>query len=442
MSEAVIESRRALRQWLSRLESLHPKEIELGLERVKQVADRLKLTEFGAAFGTHVVTVSGTNGKGSSIAALEAIYVDAGYKVGAYTSPHLMYYNERIRINGKTISDKALLASFEAVDAARQGISLTYFEFGTLAALYLFKHFKAQGCEKSTPLDIILLEVGLGGRLDAVNIVDADVALITSIGVDHQDWLGETREEIGFEKAGIMRQGQGVVIGESHVPNTVLAHAKKLGLAPFLQGQHFGVDSEKADQSWDWFGLDKARNKLLMRSLPSGGLLLANLAGVLQVCQLIPLGVSRENLERGLSARVAGRQECIEGEPVHVFDVAHNADALKELARYLSLNPIPGDTYAVFGMLADKRVMDILQPLSTHVDHWITCALPVKRTIHQTALAQMIMRLKLKLSGSFSSPGEAYQHALSLASGRDRILVFGSFYTVSAVKQAMLSQRY
>ena len=438
----MIESRRALSQWLLWLESLHPTEIELGLERIRQVADRLKLIGFGSVFGTHVVTVSGTNGKGSSIAALEAIYVDAGYKVGAYTSPHLVHYNERIRINGKTVSDKALLESFEVVDAARQGISLTYFEFGTLAALYLFKHFKTEKCEKSTPLDIILLEVGLGGRLDAVNIVDADVALITSIGIDHQDWLGETREDIGFEKAGIMRRGQGVVIGESHVPNTVLAHAKKLGLAPFIQGQHFWEHSEKAGQSWDWFGSDKASNKLVMRGLPSGGLLRENLASVLQVCQLIPLAVSRKNLEIGLSARVEGRQECVEGEPVHVFDVAHNADALKELARYLALNPVLGDTYAVFGMLADKRVIDILPPLATHVDHWITCALPVKRTIHQTALAQMVMRLKLKLSGSFSSPGEAYQHALALASGRDRILVFGSFYTVSAVKQAMLNQRH
>ena len=442
MNETLKEPRVTLNQWLSWLESLHPTEIDLGLDRTIQVAERLKLRDFGRKFGTNVVTVAGTNGKGSSIAALEAIYTDAGYRVGAYTSPHLIYYNERVRLNGKPVSDSALIQAFEAVDAARQGISLTYFEFGTLAALYLFKHPELVSVKNHQPLDIILLEVGLGGRLDAVNIIDADVALITSIGIDHQAWLGDTREDIGFEKAGIMRQDQDVVIGESETPNSTLAHAKKLGLTPYIQGQHFGIQSHYTGKGWSWYGLDKTANKTLMNQLPEGTLLLDNLAAVLQVCQLVPLPLHRDHIEKGLTIELEGRQECVGSSPVYIFDVAHNADAVLKLAKYLKLNPVSGKTYAVFGMLADKNVSEILPPLQPFVDHWITSALPVQRSFSRDDIAETITHLNFNLRGSFSSPEEAYKFALSLVCEDDRILIFGSFYTVSAVKQAMLKQSY
>jgi len=441
MSDALNEPRETLEQWLNWLESLHPEEIDLGLERISQVAERLNLMRLGGDSACKVVTVAGTNGKGSSIAALEAIYTHAGYHVGAYTSPHLLYYNERVRINGQPISDEALVNAFEAVDAVRHGISLTYFEFGTLAALYLFLHPEIATDKGARPLDLVLLEVGLGGRLDAVNILDADIALITSVGIDHQAWLGETREEIGFEKAGIMRRGNRAVIGDPDAPASLIAHAEALDIVPLLQGLHFGAQAKAEGLQWDWRGVNNAGKSMAINSLPQAKLLLDNLASVLQVCQLLALPLKRENLEKGLSIGLEGRQESISLNPVHVFDVAHNAQAVSMLAQYLELNPVAGKTYAILGMLADKKPDDILPLMKPHVDQWLVTELPVSRSFSQEALSQVMLRLQCDVSGVHIAPSEAYQSALSLASEHDRIVIFGSFYTVSAVKQTMLKMR-
>jgi dihydrofolate synthase/folylpolyglutamate synthase len=441
MSDDLKEPRETLEQWLKWLESLHPEEIDLGLERIKQVAERLNLITLGGDTGCNVVTVAGTNGKGSSIAALEAIYTDAGYRVGAYTSPHLLYYNERVRINGQPVSNEALIRAFEAVDALRYGISLTYFEFGTLAALYLFLHPEIVASKNPLPLDIVLLEVGLGGRLDAVNILDADIALITSVGIDHQAWLGESREEIGFEKAGIMRKGKQVVIGDSKPPASLIAHAEALNITPLAQGVHFGAKAKAEGQRWDWHGVDGSGKPVTINSLPQANLLLDNLASVLQVCQLLALPLKRENIEKGLSISLEGRQESVGHNPVHIFDVAHNAQAVSALAQYLELNPVSGKTYAILGMLADKKPDDILPSMQPHVDQWLITELPVNRSFSREALSQVMTCLQCDVSGSYVSPSEAYQSALSLAGEYDRIVIFGSFYTVSAVKQTMLKMR-
>lgn len=441
MSDALNEPRETLEQWLTRLESLHPEEIDLGLERIRQVAERLNLMELGGGPGCKVVTVAGTNGKGSSIAALEAIYTHAGYRVGVYTSPHLLFYNERVRINGQPVSDEALINAFEAVDAVRHGISLTYFEFGTLAALYLFLHPEIATEKGALPLDLILLEVGLGGRLDAVNILDADIALITSVGIDHQVWLGESREEIGFEKAGIMRRGKHAVVGDADAPASLISHAKALDIDPLIQGVHFGAQAKAEGQQWDWRGVDSAGKPMAINSLPQAKLLLDNLASVLQVCQLLAFPLKRESLEKGLSVGLEGRQESIGHNPMHVFDVAHNAQAVSMLAQYLELNPVSGKTYAILGMLADKNPDDILPFMKPHVDQWLVTALPVNRSFSREALSQVMARLQCDVSGTYVSPGEAYHHVLPLAGKHDRIVIFGSFYTVSAVKQTMLKMR-
>ena len=438
MNKGLNESKQSLEQWLLRLESLHPEEIDLGLERIKVVAERLSLNQFGGEKGCKVLTIAGTNGKGSSVAALEAIYCDAGFCVGAYTSPHLLFYNERVRINGQAVSDEALISAFEAVDAARQGISLTYFEFGTLAALYLFSHPRIVLGESQNSLDVILLEVGLGGRLDAVNIIDADIALITSVAIDHQSWLGETREEIGFEKAGIMRRGKQVVIGDTDVPDTVMAHAKKLGLKPLVQGVHFSAQVNSEACQWSWSGLDAIGNTLSIDTLPPANLLLGNLAAVLQVCQLLGLPLKRDNLVAGLSISLEGRQERLGQNPQHIFDVAHNAQAVSALAQYLALNPVSGKTYAILGMLADKKPESVLPSMQALVDQWFITELPVSRSLSKRELSQAMSQLGFNVSEACASPEEAYKSAVLLAGKNDRIVIFGSFYTVSAVKQAML----
>lgn len=439
-----------LDQWLGWLETLHPKEIDLGLKRVERVAECLGVGDFDCP----VVMVAGTNGKGSSIAAMEAIYGAEGYLVGSYTSPHLVSYNERIRIGGCPVSDAVLMTAFAAVDEARADISLSYFEFGTLAALYIFQRAELiDRCAAlnagASSLDIIFLEVGLGGRLDAVNIVDADLALITTIDLDHQAWLGDTREKIAWEKAGITRSGKPAVAGDLDVPQSILDYAEKNAVPLSVQGLNFGYFMDKESADWHWWGTDSSGVKHSLKNLPDVKLLRENLACVLQVCHLLPLSLSRESLLSGIAVELPGRCERILGTVEHVLDVAHNAQAAEALAQFLKKTPIAGKTYAIFGALSDKNIATIISPLLDEVDEWFLTELPVHRSCSAGELEDIFGNMaelpifsskrkqKVCWRGVFLSPQIAYDSALLKANAGDRLLIFGSFHTAGALRDAV-----
>lgn len=413
---------KSLEEWLSWQESLHPEEIELGLDRIRQVALRLGVTDPDSA----VVTVAGTNGKGSSIAILESIALCAGLKVGTYTSPHLLRYNERIRINGVEVSDQALCEAFERVDQARYEESITYFEFGTLAALDLFRQ---------QPLDLLILEVGLGGRLDAVNLVDADVALLTTVDLDHQEWLGEDRESIGREKAGIFRAGQPAIVGESHPPQSVLEYAGKLGTSLYCADQDFSWKHH--DDEWDWSGIGGEQIKSLPRPALSGPIQLRNSAAVLAVFQqlgwLQRLGISaiRQGLQQVM---LPGRFQRIQHTPEVVVDVSHNPQAAAVLAENLASNPVQGKTIAVVAMLKDKEMKKVIERVAPQIDRWLGAGLAGGRGASRKEMGIVLHSVVdeecVKLEESVE---QAWQCAQKIAGKEDRILVFGSFYTVAAV---------
>ncbi len=411
-----------LDEWLSWQERLHPEEIELGLERIGQVGARLNLLSPQAK----VVTVAGTNGKGSSIAILESIVCTAGLSVGVYTSPHLLRYNERIRINGKEASDADLCDAFECIDRARNGESLTYFEFGTLAALELFRRH---------PLDLIVLEVGLGGRLDATNIVDADVALITTVDLDHQSWLGESREEIGLEKAGILRPGRPAVIGEYDPPSTVVQYARELGTPLFKVGCDFSFVVEES--SWSW--RESNGRELYHLPLPAlrGEVQIANSAAVLEVIHLLGWmeRVGEAQIARGVAdATVPGRFQTIRQEPEVIMDVAHNPQAARVLAQNLASTAGNGETIAVVAMLRDKEMATVVALLAPEVDHWIVGGLQGTRGVSSEDMLKVVeSEVKDSVVDSFANVKLAYEAVLEGAKRNDRIIVFGSFHTVAAV---------
>ena len=406
-----------LDDWLAWQAGLHPEEIELGLERVVGVWRRLRPT----GLGCRVVTVAGTNGKGSSVAMLEAIYLQAGYRVGSYTSPHLVRYNERVRVDGRAVSDRQLCQAFEQVDVARQEVALTYFEFGTLAALEIFA-----GLE----LDLVVLEVGLGGRLDAVNIIDPDVALITTVDLDHQNWLGTSREAIGREKAGIMRAGKPVVLA-SEMPATVYREARELGAQIYRSGQEFHVEST-AD-GFSWFGRDRQYLGLPQPAL-RGDYQIRNAAAVLMVCQCLSqsLPVERAAIGKALQAvRLPGRMQILAGTPPIILDVAHNPQAVLTLRDQLAELAIAGKVHAIFGILGDKDLASILDIIAPRVASWHLVDTPGPR-------GQSAAQLRVRLADQgidrnlFTCGGvaKALESARSLAGAGDAILVFGSFLVV------------
>lgn len=406
-----------LSNWLTYIEALHFKPIDLGLERLLQIPNIQTLTSFQCP----VVTIGGTNGKGSNVAFLEAVLLAAGYPVGAYTSPHLLRYNERIRINGQAVSDDALCLAFEKINAMRGNTSLSFFEFTTLAALYLFKQAK---------LDAVLLEVGLGGRLDAVNIVDADIAIIASIALDHMQYLGHTREEIGQEKAGIMRSKRPVICGDSDIPSSILQHAKKLN-AP-LYGKDRGFQYQKNGNVWSWQGQNNRFDHLPLLQLP-----MQNAATALMALELLEakLPVDEAFLRKGLSqACLPGRFQLI-GRTV--FDVAHNPAAAELLAQQLLANPAPGGKQiAVIGMLADKDIKQTLKPLAKLIDQWYIGSLHVPRGAKASVLAKALASEGISTYYCFDTVEDAYSQALANADKQDRIIVFGSFHTVAAVQSS------
>lgn len=409
----------SLEQWLRWQETLHPSAIDLGLERVARVADRLACRNPGRL----VITVGGTNGKGSALVMLEAILLRAGYRVGCYTSPHLFRYNERLRMQGELVSDTAFCDAFDRVDKARGDISLTYFEFGTLAALDIMRQQQ---------LDVALLEVGLGGRLDAVNIVDADVALLTSIGIDHTDWLGLDRESIGREKAGIFRAGKPAVCGDASPPQSVRSKARRLGADLRVLGADYRL--QESGRGWHWQGRHSSFRDLPRPAL-TGTHQLANAASVLMVLELLrePLPVSREAMESGLKwVALPGRIQKINGRVEQVLDVSHNAHAALALADALRHMPAAGTTYAVMGMMKDKNVQSFVQALQAEVACWYAVGLEPERASDPQQLAADIRAVVGAVPvASCDSVDEAIDALRGTVSFGDRILICGSFHTVA-----------
>ena len=421
-----IVSRRTLGDWLDYLESLHPKTIELGLDRVRAVKDRLGLDPTFP-----LIMVGGTNGKGSTCAMLDSILSAAGYRVGLYTSPHLLHYNERVRVDRAPVNDAALCASFEAVEAARHDTALTYFEFGTLAAIWLFIQRR---------VDVAVLEVGLGGRLDAVNVFDADVSVVTSVDIDHVDYLGPTRETIGFEKAGIYRAGRAAVCADADPPESLLRHARAIGADLRLIGADFGFEAQSAQ--WRFWSRDKAREALPYPAL-LGDYQMANAAAALAALEALAdrLHVSQADVRRGLHEVVLpGRFQVLPGRPTVVLDVAHNPHAARALAANLMRQPCNGRTLAVLGMLNDKDIAGVIRELIGRIDHWFVGGLPPPRGA--TAQALQVHLTEAGATGVVTpceDVASAYRAACLAAAQDDRILVFGSFYTVAAVLAATQS---
>ncbi|MDQ8038903.1 MAG: bifunctional tetrahydrofolate synthase/dihydrofolate synthase [Rickettsiella sp.] len=404
--------------WLKYLENCHPKSIDLGLDRIKIVARRLELLHFDCP----VISVAGTNGKGSCVALTHAILTAAGYRVASYTSPHLIDFNERIQIEESFVSDAALCMAFETIEHIRREITLTYFEFTTLAALWLFKQ---------VALDIIILEVGLGGRLDAVNCVDADIAVISTVDLDHLEWLGDTRELIAREKAGIMRSNKPCVFGDFSLPSTIVEQANALNTPLYLQGKTF--DYKIHTSTWSW----QSQQQTLV-NLPLPKVDLQNAATVLQIIELLSdqFCISRKAIELGLKrAFIPGRFQIIEKElALLILDVAHNPAGGRCLAKRLAKEPCTGKTHAVVGMLADKDVANTLAALTSQVDYWYLATLKVPRGATADQLNKYLITINQPSAAlMFSSPIVAVRHACKAAQKDDRMLVFGSFHTVGLI---------
>ena len=425
-----------LADWLAALETMHPKVIDMGLERVAQVKQRL-----GIHFDCPVVIVGGTNGKGSTCAMLESILLQAGYRVGLYTSPHLIDFNERARINGEAVGDEALIENFAAVEAQREGVSLTYFEFTTLAILRLF----ATGS-----LDAVILEVGLGGRLDAVNVIDADVAIVTSVDIDHTEYLGDTREQIGFEKAGIFRAGRAAICGDPVPPQSLIGHAQAIGADLWLFGRDFNYSGDK--QQWNYGGRAQRRNSLGYPSLRGANQLLnasAALAALEVLRNRLPVGA--QEVRNGLvMVDLPGRFQVLPGRPSVILDVAHNPHAAATLAQNLDNMGFHRYTYAVFGAMADKDIDGVIAQLKERVDHWCLTDLPLPRAATALQLKQKLLDAGIAPSDqpgsecsiqTFATPADAFANARSRAGENDRIAVFGSFLTVAGVIQANRSDK-
>ncbi|OGA25131.1 MAG: bifunctional folylpolyglutamate synthase/dihydrofolate synthase [Betaproteobacteria bacterium RIFCSPLOWO2_02_FULL_67_19] len=421
-------SARSLQDWLEFIERQHPQPIALGLGRVREVLGRL-----GTCFTCPAFTVAGTNGKGSTTAMLESILRAAGYRVGMYTSPHLLHYGERVRILGREADDAALCEAFAAVEQARGQVPLTYFEFGTLAAAWLFARER---------LDAVVLEVGLGGRLDAVNVFDADCAVLTSVALDHVDYLGDSRESIGCEKAGIFRPAKPAVVVDPEPPAGALAEARRIGAQLLLLGQDFGYVDEGATQ-WSYWGPSGRRSGLAHPAL-RGGIQLRNASGALAALDAMraALPVGMQDIRRGLAnVTLAGRFQVIPGRPQIVLDVAHNPEAAAVLAQNLAASGYSPQTIAVFAMLRDKDIAGVARALAPRITRWHVAGLGGARgaSAEQVAVAAAAGGVTAPVQ-RHANPAAALAAAQSEAGENDKIVVFGSFLTV-AEAIAMLDPR-
>jgi dihydrofolate synthase/folylpolyglutamate synthase len=423
----------SLPHWLAYIERQHPQSIAMGLGRVREVAGRMGLMRPAKK----VITVGGTNGKGSTVAFIEAAARAAGWSVGAYTSPHLLAYNERVRIDGREASDDALVAGFEAVEAARGDTPLTYFEYGTLCALWLF--------QRSRP-DLAILEVGLGGRLDAVNIVDPDVAVITTVDLDHQDWLGNDREAIGQEKAGIARAWKPLVLGEDDPPASVLRHAYAVGASAVRANCDFFFElmpvAGNEEPRWRWREVGWEVELPLPRLAAPAQL--RNAATAIAALRALHRPVPKAAIAQGIAtAHVPGRMQRLEREHVTiVLDVAHNPQAAGELAQWLLANPIPGRTFAVFAALGDKDLHGVVAALNGQVDGWLLAGIDDAgpRGLAVGDFAHRLAGTAAADGAAYATAREALPAALEQAAPGDRILVFGSFHTVAAALQVLRVQ--
>ena len=411
----------------------------MGLERIGRVKAVLDLQ-----FDCPVITVAGTNGKGSTCAYLESIFISSGYRVGCHMSPHLLNFNERARVNGEEVGDSLLLEHFAAVEYARVSLvdapTLTYFEFTTLAIMHLFA--KAH-------LDVVVLEVGMGGRLDAVNIVDADCAIITSIDIDHADFLGGTREAIALEKAGIFRPGKIAVCADPVPPQTLIDYAKELGCDLWLHGRDYNFQGDK--QQWGWAGRKKRFSGLGYPALRGANQILnasAVIAALMALHQRLP--VSAQDIRNGFAmVELPGRFQVLPGQPTIVLDVAHNPHAASTLAQSLERMGYHPYTYAIFGAMANKDIEGVIKPLLNIVDFWFCTDLPTPRAASAHDLVSKLQKLGAIIKNgddggieSFLDPAAAYQKALSKAGEGDRIVIFGSFYTVAGVMAYRTNQAH
>jgi len=412
-----------LPEWLAWQENLHFTEVDPGLERVGQVWQRLKGQ---TTLPFKIITVAGTNGKGSSVAMLDSILRAAGYRTGCYTSPHLLNYNERITVDGLAYDDGAICQAFEQIDQARDAISLTYFEFATLAAMTIFSE---------QAVDIVILEVGMGGRLDAVNLFDADIALITPISLDHTEWLGHDRDTIGFEKAGIIRANKPVVCSESQPPKSVVDYAEQLNADVSLASVDFNYQLK--DRKWHW-----SNATVSWRNLPHPALIgqyqLQNAAAVLQVIALLNeqgFSISQQQIEQGLiQVELAGRFQQIPGTVMRILDVTHNKQGAMNLAELLRTFPCHGKTVAVLAMLKDKEASAVAEILNPVIDVWHLAGLAGSRGMTTESLAlQLDGVVDSEKVSVFDTVAKAYTQAMVEAEAGDRVLVFGSFYTVESV---------
>ena len=426
-------SQRTLSEWLDWQQTLHLSSIDLGLDRVRIVATHLKILSLPFP----IISIAGTNGKGSSTAMLQSIYQQAGYKTGVYTSPHLLRYNERIALDGTPASDDLICHAFEQINQARGDTSLTYFEFSTLAAALLF-------VEQS--VDLAIFEVGLGGRLDAVNLWDADIALITTIAIDHESWLGNNREDIAVEKAGIMRQGKPVVCGDKHAPLTIASEAKRIGAQLIQRDIDFSLkllepQANSPRKQWQWH--DHQQGKLLTLPLPSlqGQFQLDNAANIMTVVTQLqtPLPVTLKAIEKGFMRTVlAGRLQTIATCPQILVDVAHNPQSAQQLALYLHQNPISGKTVALFSVLDDKNLAGIVAPFNTLIDQWHLVSIDNERgqSAYQikSKLAKVGINNTIIVKNNFK---KAMQDLINALEYRDRVVAFGSFLLVSGVLESL-----
>ena len=417
-------SMETLAHWLAHAEHLHARPVELGLDRVRAVAERMALR-----FRCPVITVAGTNGKGSTCAMLESILGHAGYRAGVYSSPHLVHFEERCRVGGAAVTATDLIPHFEAVENARGDVSLTYFEFTTLAILSLMS---------TVNLDVAILEIGLGGRLDAVNIIDPDCAVITSIDLDHMEFLGPDRESIGFEKAGILRPGRPAIISDPVPPQSVLDHAAAIGADVWRFGHDFNVAGDPLQ--WGWSGRGRRYSGLAYPAL-RGANQLINAAGVLAALEALRpmLPINAQAVRSGFAmVELPGRFQIIPGQPALVLDVAHNAHAVAALTENLDAMGFFPVTHAVFGAMADKDLAPMFARIGPLIDRWYFTDLPTARAASATDLMvrwQAQNRRKEVTASTHSSPTAALDSAVGQADPADRIVVFGSFFTVGGVLQ-------
>ncbi|WP_444935389.1 bifunctional tetrahydrofolate synthase/dihydrofolate synthase [Microbulbifer sp. JMSA004] len=412
----------SLQDWLSRLEQLHPSEIELGLERVASVADALGIQKPAPT----VITVAGTNGKGSCVATMEALLCKGGRSVGAYSSPHLLRFNERVRIGGEEVADKDLVLAFEAIEVARGETSLTYFEYTTLAALWLFQR---------AGVEFALLEVGLGGRLDAVNLVDADLAIITSVAIDHEDWLGSDREIIGREKAGVLRAGAPFVCADSNPTQSVLSAAEKLSSSSYFIGQDFSLNLGEGKKELYRFGE-------LELAIPPINLPRPSIAAGITALALLNV-LPQSGIESALAEiALPGRCQQVQWQGCNLLlDVGHNPAAAEHLAKWLADHPVDGETHALVAAMADKDLVGLFAPLRDVVDAWHPAELPGNsRAASGETLLEGLAAAGVEATNANSrcpSVADGLQQLLPTIGPQDRLLVFGSFFTVAEVLQQM-----